>query len=289
MLTFPSWENGESMVANRPSPVKPGSLLRCAPFGDSLTNSLNGELGAIGDELLAVFQGLAWRGHIEAVDAIQANSEALSSADGLRVNSCHDRFIMIVVMHTCPSGRAHVGLLMHANGLEIIIAPHVLGVILRDEMHDSCGPAPLLVQARGDRFHTSLVLTVVTQKDNVREAVLSETATDVCKQRLKGCFSHTDRARVLHVARGRRNTPFRDKPDDRRHQGIAKLARNGLGHGLEHIIVFPNSHIRTIGLEPTGTDDHAALPSPHGVAYFHPSEFFEEDTVDPGNRPRGLE
>src|SRR5262249_19208330 len=62
-----------------------------------------------------------------------------------------------------------------------------------------------------------------------------------------------------------------------------------LSHRLEHIIVFPNGHIRTIGLEPTGTDDDAGLPSPHGVADFHPGELFEEDVVDTSNRPWGLE
>src|SRR5262249_1676983 len=100
---------------------------------------------------------------------------------------------------------------------------------------------------------------------------------------------HTDGAGVLHMARGWRNRAFRDELDDRCYQCIAKLTRDGLGHRLEHIIVFPNGHKWTIGLDPAGADDHGALPSPHGISYFHPGEFFEEDAVDAGNRPRSLE
>src|SRR5262249_53338202 len=57
----------------------------------------------------------------------------------------------------------------------------------------------------------------------------------------------------------------------------------------EHVVVFPNGHIRTIGLESTGTDDHGGFSTPYGVTHFHPGEFFEEDAINAGNRPRSLE
>src|SRR5215471_17259294 len=264
-------------------------LLRRPTFGDGLTNRRDDELGTVGNELFAVFDGFVWRGHVKAIDAVQSNRKALGGADGLRVNRRHDRFVMIVVMHPCPRGRTHVGLLMHANGFEIVIAPHILGVILWDEMYRSCCPTPLLVQALRYCLHPSLVLTVVTEQDNVCEAMLPETTTDIGKQRLEGGFPHTDRPRVLHVARWWRNGALGDELDNRRHQRIAELARDGLGHRLEHVVVFPNGHIRTVGLEPTGTDDHGGFSSPYGVAHFHPGEFFEKDAVDAGNRLRRLE
>src|SRR6266446_8415126 len=130
---------------------------------------------------------------------------------------------------------------------------------------------------------------MIPNQDNVRKAVLLQTATDIVEQCLKRFLPQTNRPRVAHVARRGLNMPLRDELDDWRHQGIAKPTGDGFSSGLEHIVMLSKCHIRTTRLDPARTDNNCGLASLDGIAHLHPGELFQEDAIDRGYRPWGLE
>src|SRR5215813_14716990 len=102
---------------------------------------------------------------------------------------------MIVVVDAGPCLRPDVRPLVYTEGLEIIVAPHILCVVLGNEMH-TARPAPLLIQTPCHHSHAVLVCPVISDEDNICEAVLFKTATDIGEQSLKRLLPQTDRARV---------------------------------------------------------------------------------------------
>src|SRR5438105_12105671 len=102
---------------------------------------------------------------------------------------------------------------------------------------------------------------MISNQDNVRKAVLLQTATDIGEQCLKCFLPQTNRSRVAHVARRGRNIPLGDELDDRCHQGIAESTGDGFSRGLEHIVVLSDGYIRTVWLDPARTDNDRGLAS----------------------------
>jgi hypothetical protein len=84
------------------------------------------------------------------------------------------------------------------------------------------------------------------------------------------------------------DVPLGDERDDRRDQGIAKLAGDRFGGGAEDDVVLARDEVRPVLLDAAGRDDRRVLAGPHGVADLHPGHVLHEDGVARRDRTRGI-
>ena len=77
----------------------------------------------------------------------------------------------------------------------------IMVVVLRDVIHPRLATAPFRVEVLCNRFHSRLIAAAVTDQNDILESMRRKRRTDIRQKMFERLFGHTDRSRILHVAR----------------------------------------------------------------------------------------